>query len=64
MALKDQYGRHLKGSDKKVKQVKDYVVFERHIVNKYGRWRVCGKVFPQAPSQLHQQQPVQQAAEM
>ena len=64
MAVKDRYGRHLKGSDKIVKQVKDYVVFERHIVNKYGRWKVCGKVFPLTATQQQQQQPVEQAAQL
>ena len=63
--MKDQYGRHIKGSDKKVKKVKDYVVFERHIVNKYGRWKVCGKVFPQQDAQPQRvQQLTQQPAGM
>ena len=46
-AIKDKHGRHVKGSDKQVKEVVDYVVFERHLTNKYGKWRVCGKLFPQ-----------------
>lgn len=44
-AIKDKYGRHVQGSDKQVKEVVDYVVFERHLSNKYGKWRVCGKLF-------------------
>ena len=46
MALKDHHGRHITGSDKDAKEVVDYVVFERHIVHRYGKWRVCGKLFP------------------
>ncbi|XP_032222441.2 probable 39S ribosomal protein L45, mitochondrial isoform X2 [Nematostella vectensis] len=45
MAVKDQHGRHIKGSGKTVKKVTDYVVFERHLPNEFGRWRVAGKVF-------------------
>ena len=46
VAIKDKYGRHITGSDKEAKQVTDYVVFERHITNRYGTWRVCGKLHP------------------
>lgn len=53
-AEKDKYGRHVKGSDKQVKEVVDYVVFERHLSNKYGKWRVCGKLFPKPPQQKKQ----------
>ncbi|XP_022799430.1 probable 39S ribosomal protein L45, mitochondrial [Stylophora pistillata] len=45
MAVKDKYGRHITGSDKQVKQVIDYVVFERPLTStNYGTWRVCGKL--------------------
>ena len=44
MAIKDKHGRHITGSDKEVKEVVDYVVFERHLTNKYGVWKVCGKL--------------------
>ena len=49
MAIKDKHGRHITGSDKEVKEVVEYVVFERHLTNKYGVWKVCGKlhVLPQ-----------------
>jgi len=34
----------LKGDPKKPRKVIDYVVFERHLADPYGRWRICGKV--------------------
>ena len=43
-AIKDKHGRHVSGSDKQVKEVVDFVVFERHLTNKYGKWKVCGKL--------------------
>lgn len=46
MAIKDKHGRHITGSDKEVKEVVDYVVFERHLTSKYGVWKVCGKLHP------------------
>ena len=57
MAIKDKHGRHIKGSDKEVREVVDYVVFERHLTNKYGKWRVCGKLFPQLPRKQDTMQP-------
>ncbi|CAH3172982.1 unnamed protein product [Porites lobata] len=57
MAIKDKHGRHIKGSDKEVREVVDYVVFERHLTNKYGKWRVCGKLFPQLPRKQNTMQP-------
>ena len=56
--MKDKHGRHLKGSDKEVREVVDYVVFERHLNNKHGKWRVCGKLFaplPQRPNIVQRQ---------
>ena len=46
MAIKDKHGRHITGSDKEIKEVVDYVVFERHLTNNYGVWKVCGKLHP------------------
>ena len=46
MAIKDKHGRHITGSDKEVKECIDYVVFERHLTNRYGVWKVCGKLHP------------------
>ncbi|KAJ7365669.1 39S ribosomal protein L45, mitochondrial [Desmophyllum pertusum] len=47
MAIKDKHGRHITGSDKEAKDVVDYVVFERHLTNKHGTWRTCGKLLSQ-----------------
>lgn len=57
MAVKDKHGRRIKGSDKEVREVIDYVVFERHLSNKYGKWRVCGKLFPRLPQRPNTLQP-------
>lgn len=34
------------GSDVVSKDVLEYVVFEKHIVNQYGTWRIHGKIIP------------------
>ena len=34
------------GSEHLIKDVLEYVIFEKHIVNEYGRWRVHGKIVP------------------
>ena len=52
MAVKDQYGRHVKGNDKLIKKVVDNVIFEKHLVGKYNTWRVCGKASPQLQHEL------------
>ena len=57
MAVKDKHGRRIKGSDKEAREVIDYVVFERHLSNKYGKWRVCGKLFPRLPQRPNTLQP-------
>ena len=53
MALKDKHGRHISGSDKEVREFVDYVVFERHLTNEYGVWKVCGKLHPQLQQRFH-----------
>ena len=35
------------GSEHLVKDVLEYIVFEKHIVNEYGRWRVHSKILPE-----------------
>lgn len=45
MVIKDKYGRYIIGSDKEIKEVVDYVVFERYFINNYGVWKVCGKLY-------------------
>lgn len=34
------------GSDEQPKDVLEYLVIERHLVNPYGRWRLHGKIVP------------------
>ena len=34
------------GSEHLIKDVLEYIVFEKHIVNEYGRWRVHSKIIP------------------
>jgi len=44
LAIRDRYDRLIVGSLKKPKKVVDFVVFERHLSNPYGNWRICGKI--------------------
>ena len=55
--MKDRYGRLLKGNAKVPKTVIDYVVFERHIVDPYGTWRICGKLFPEIQQKIQNKTP-------
>ncbi len=34
------------GSEKLAKDCLEYVVFENHLADTYGRWRIHGKIFP------------------
>lgn len=46
MTVFDRFGRLIFGSDVIAKNVLEYVVFEKHIVNQYGLWRIHGKIIP------------------
>ena len=46
LALYDQYGRLMYGDAQKPRDVLEFVVFERHLANEYGKWRVHGKIKP------------------
>ena len=46
LAIYDRFGRIMYGSENLIKDVLEYVIFEKHIVNEYGRWRVHGKIIP------------------
>lgn len=46
IATRDRLGRHASGSTRVPKTVLDFVVFERHVIDPYSRWRICGKVEP------------------
>lgn len=46
LAIYDRFGRLIHGSEIVAKDVLEYVVFEKHIANEYGRWRIHGKIIP------------------
>ncbi|XP_050430993.1 probable 39S ribosomal protein L45, mitochondrial [Adelges cooleyi] len=46
LSIFDRFGRLIFGSDVIAKDVLEYVVFEKHIVNQYGVWRIHGKIIP------------------
>ena len=48
MALYDRFGRLMYGSPSVPRDVLDYVVFEKHISDDAGRWRMHAKLKPQA----------------
>ncbi|KAK2727189.1 large ribosomal subunit protein mL45-like [Artemia franciscana] len=46
LAVYDRFGRLMHGSEITVKDVLEYVVFEKHLSNQYGVWRVHDKIIP------------------
>ncbi|XP_063993208.1 large ribosomal subunit protein mL45 [Diachasmimorpha longicaudata] len=46
LAVYDRFGRLMHGSEFVKKDVLEYVVFENHLANKYGAWRIHGKIIP------------------
>ncbi|XP_069763125.1 large ribosomal subunit protein mL45 [Narcine bancroftii] len=46
LAIYDRFGRLMFGSEDLSKDVLEYVVLERHLVNPYGLWRMHGKIVP------------------
>ena len=46
LAVYDRFGRLAFGSDKLAKDVLEYVVFEKHLSNLYGSWRMHEKIEP------------------
>ncbi|XP_028316981.1 large ribosomal subunit protein mL45 [Gouania willdenowi] len=46
LAIYDRFGRLLLGSEEQPKDVLEYLVIERHLMNLYGRWRLHGKIVP------------------
>ena len=42
----DRFGRLMHGSEVVGKDVLEYVVFEKHIANTYGTWRIHDKIVP------------------
>ncbi|XP_077020721.1 large ribosomal subunit protein mL45 isoform X1 [Tamandua tetradactyla] len=46
LAIYDRFGRLMYGQEDVPKDVLEYVVFEKHLVNPYGNWRMHGKIVP------------------
>ncbi|CAH1163569.1 unnamed protein product [Phaedon cochleariae] len=46
LAIYDRFGRLLHGSEIVAKDVLEYVVFEKHMANEYGTWRIHAKIIP------------------
>ncbi|XP_006638450.1 large ribosomal subunit protein mL45 [Lepisosteus oculatus] len=46
LAIYDRFGRLMLGSETDPRDVLEYLVFERHLVNPYSRWRMHGKIVP------------------
>ncbi|XP_003703431.1 mitochondrial ribosomal protein L45 [Megachile rotundata] len=46
LCIYDRFGRVLMGSETVKKDVLDYVVFEKHLSNVYGKWRIHAKIIP------------------
>lgn len=46
LAIYDRFGRLMHGSEILSKDVLEYVVFEKHIANEYGKWRIHDKIIP------------------
>jgi len=47
LAVYDRFGRLMHGSEVVAKDVLEYVVFEKHLSNLYGVWRIHEKIIPQ-----------------
>lgn len=46
LAIYDRFGRLMHGSEIIPKDVIEYVVFEKHLSNEYGKWRLHDKIIP------------------
>merc|ERR1719402_1469736 len=46
LAVYDRFGRLIHGSETVAKDVLEYVVFEKHLSNVYGSWRMHAKIIP------------------
>ncbi|GBP11720.1 Probable 39S ribosomal protein L45, mitochondrial [Eumeta japonica] len=47
LAVYDRFGRLMHGSELLAKDVLEYVVFEKHLANVYGSWRLHDKIVPE-----------------
>ncbi|XP_045460348.1 probable 39S ribosomal protein L45, mitochondrial [Harmonia axyridis] len=46
LAIYDRFGRLMHGSEILAKDVLEYIVFEKHLSNEYGKWRIHSKIIP------------------
>lgn len=46
LAIYDRFGRLEVGSEDTPKDVLEYIVLEKHLPNRYGAWRLHGKIVP------------------
>lgn len=46
LAVYDRFGRLIQGSEVVARDVLEYVVFEKHVANTYGTWRIHDKIVP------------------
>jgi len=46
LAIYDRFGRLIQGSEILRKDVLEYIVFEKHLANEYGVWRIHDKIIP------------------
>merc|ERR1719184_213210 len=46
LAVYDRFGRLIHGHPHVAKDVLEYVTFEKHLANYYGKWRLHGKIIP------------------
>ncbi|XP_017572113.1 39S ribosomal protein L45, mitochondrial [Pygocentrus nattereri] len=46
LAIYDRFGRLMLGNEEEPRDVLEYLVMERHLVNPYGCWRLHGKIVP------------------
>lgn len=46
LSIYDRFGRLMSGSDTVPKDVLEYIVFEKHMSNEYGVWRLHAKIIP------------------
>lgn len=46
LAVYDRFGRLMYGSEFLPKDVLEYIVYEKHLTNEYGQWKMHGKLVP------------------
>lgn len=51
LAVYDRHGRLIHGSPVDVKDVLEYVVFEKYLANEYGQWRIHARIRPDEETQ-------------